>query len=496
MNACCDLRQGGATAPKFDEANITSSRIAPLGLSFPPPGGPRDRCPPSFSMVVCFALVHLRSRHNARTAIQPRPLPRHALAHDRTVSRWPDSRHRAAFRESSMSSTWLQTMAACGRAQDYGHTWNPIFDDQPTGSVGALAVAPSNPDIIYVGSGEGLRRPDLSVGDGIYKSTDAGRTWRHLGLRDAQQIGSILVDPHDPNRVFVAALGHPYGPNDERGVYRSSDGGLSWESSLQGPEHRRDRFGIRFHQRADDIRCSVGLRAPALDHGRRVRRPRQRLVQNRSTAVRPGANPTRGSPSGADLGRIGLAIAPSDPKRMYAWVQSNKAGGIYRSDDAGDSWQRVNSEERVYGRGDDFAGVRVLLKIAIRSLSPTLPRTAPPTPGAASPPSKVLPAAMTTTPSGSIRTIRRSLRLPVTRASRSVSTTARLGVPGTTSPRRSSTMSSPTISFPTGSTGASRKVAAPGLRAAAILARLPSATGTPWVSRSTDTSLPTHSIPT
>src|SRR5580704_6187210 len=102
------------------------------------------------------------------------------------------------------------------KTDDYGGTWRPIFDDQPTGSIGALAVAPSDPNTIYVGSGEGLQRPDLSVGDGMYKSTDAGKTWRHLGLRDGQQIPAILVDPRNANRLFVAVLGHPYGPNTER----------------------------------------------------------------------------------------------------------------------------------------------------------------------------------------------------------------------------------------------------------------------------------------
>src|ERR1700748_1205203 len=105
------------------------------------------------------------------------------------------------------------------KTDDYGRTWVPIFDDQPTGSIGTLAVAPSNPNIIYVGSGEGLQRPDLSVGDGIYKSTDAGKTWQHLGLRDGQQIPRIEIDPHNPNRLFVAVLGHPYGPNEERGIF-------------------------------------------------------------------------------------------------------------------------------------------------------------------------------------------------------------------------------------------------------------------------------------
>jgi len=123
------------------------------------------------------------------------------------------------------------------KSTDFGQTWNPIFDDQPTGSIGALAIAPSDPNVIYVGSGEGLRRPDLSTGDGIYKSTDAGRTWQHLGLCDGQQIGAILVDPHDPNRVFVAVLGHPYGPNQERGVFRSLDGGRTWQKVLYKDEN-------------------------------------------------------------------------------------------------------------------------------------------------------------------------------------------------------------------------------------------------------------------
>src|SRR4029077_10416835 len=128
------------------------------------------------------------------------------------------------------------------KTTDFGNTWNPIFDDQPAGPVGALAVAPSDPNIIYVGSGEGLQRPDLATGDGIYKSTDAGKTWTHLGsdkggLRDAQQITAVLVDPKDPNRVFVAAEGHPYGPNAERGVFRSTDGGKNFQKILYKDEN-------------------------------------------------------------------------------------------------------------------------------------------------------------------------------------------------------------------------------------------------------------------
>lgn len=118
------------------------------------------------------------------------------------------------------------------KTNDYGHTWKPIFDSENTSSVGDVAVAASNPNVVYVGSGEGIQRPDLSIGNGLYKSTDAGTTWKNIGLKDAQQIGGISIDPYNENRIFVAALGHPYGPNKERGVYRSLDGGKTLQQVL------------------------------------------------------------------------------------------------------------------------------------------------------------------------------------------------------------------------------------------------------------------------
>ncbi len=123
------------------------------------------------------------------------------------------------------------------RSSDYGSTWIPLFDNQPTGSIGAIAVAPSDPNVVYVGTGAGIIRPDLSVGDGVYKSTNAGKTWTHLGLRDSQMIANIEVDPQNPNRLFVAALGHPYGPNAERGIFRSMDGGASFQKVLYKDEY-------------------------------------------------------------------------------------------------------------------------------------------------------------------------------------------------------------------------------------------------------------------
>src|ERR1700722_16253783 len=131
------------------------------------------------------------------------------------------------------------------KTDDYGRTWNPIFDHESSQSIGAIAVAPSDPNIVYAASGEGLHRPDLSVGNGIYKSIDAGKTWKHMGsdkagtegaektgLRDAQQIPALVVDPRNPDRLFAAVLGHPYGPSEERGIFRSIDGGESWEKVI------------------------------------------------------------------------------------------------------------------------------------------------------------------------------------------------------------------------------------------------------------------------
>ena len=165
------------------------------------------------------------------------------------------------------------------RSTDYGSTWVPLFDSQPTGSIGAIAVAPSDPNIIYVGAGAGIIRPDLSVGDGVYKSTDAGKTWTHLGLRETQMIAMIDVDPKDPNRLFVAALGHPYGPNAERGIFRSTDGGQSFQKVLyQGRVHERQRRPHRPEQFVDRLRHALAA-AAELHRRTGIRRIRQRHLQ-------------------------------------------------------------------------------------------------------------------------------------------------------------------------------------------------------------------------
>src|SRR6201981_1016392 len=152
----------------------------------------------------------------------------------RNIGPFRGGRTRAAAGVPSQPNVFYvgQVNGGVWKSDDFGRTWNPIFDDQPTQSIGAIAVAPSDSNIVYVASGEGLQRPDLSVGNGIYKSTDAGKTWTHLGLRDGQQIPALAIDPHDPNRLFAAVLGHPYGANPERGIFRSTDGGATWQKIL------------------------------------------------------------------------------------------------------------------------------------------------------------------------------------------------------------------------------------------------------------------------
>jgi photosystem II stability/assembly factor-like uncharacterized protein len=251
------------------------------------------------------------------------------------------------------------------KTTDYGRTWNPIFDDQPSGSIGALAIAPSNPSTIYVGSGEGLRRPDLSVGDGIYKSTDAGRIWQHLGqrdgaLRDAQQIASIIVDPKDPNRLFVAAQGHPYGPNAERGIFRSLDGGQTFQKVLYKDENAGGMDLIFDPRNSQVIFASLwASRRPPWTTGLGYSAPGSGLFKSADGGDH-WRQLTKGLPGENEgIRRIGPTISTSDPDRMYAWVNAKKGGGIYRSDDAGESWQQVNNEDRIWERGDDFGCVRV-----------------------------------------------------------------------------------------------------------------------------------------
>ncbi len=246
------------------------------------------------------------------------------------------------------------------KSNDYGRTWNPIFDHEPTQSIGAIAVAASDPNIIYVGSGEGLHRPDLSIGNGIYRSTDAGKTWTHLGLQDGYQIPALAVDPRDPNRVFAAVLGHPYGPNDERGLFRSTDGGQSWQKVIYKDENTGASDVEIDPSNPDVIYASMWeVREGPWEDGNEVNGTGGGLFKSTD-----GGNNWRPLTNGLpkDLSQIYVAVAPGDTKRLYATV-ATAAGplGVYRSDDAGENWSKITDDPRPSGRigGGDLSIPRV-----------------------------------------------------------------------------------------------------------------------------------------
>src|SRR5215467_5415143 len=251
------------------------------------------------------------------------------------------------------------------KTDDYGRTWTPVFDDQPTGSIGAVAVALSDPNVVYVGSGEGLHRPDLSVGDGIYKSTDAGKTWTHLGLRDGQQIPQLAVDPRDPNKVFAAVAGHPYGPNKERGVYRSTDGGQNFQKVLPKSASESSGNAATGSAAADDE--NIGASDVLIDPSNpeivyaTLWEAREGPWENGAWNGFGGGifKSTDGGQTFQQLAgglpkdviQAHIAIAESNPNRLIATVASKpNVVAIYRSDDAGASWAQITKDPRPAGR--------------------------------------------------------------------------------------------------------------------------------------------------
>ena len=241
------------------------------------------------------------------------------------------------------------------RTDDAGRTWAPIFDSGPVGSIGALAVAPSAPSTLYVGTGEADMRSDIAQGVGMFKSTDGGANWTSIGLSDTQAIGKILVDPRDPNVLLVAALGHPYGPNAERGVFRSVDGGKTWTKTLF---KNADTGAIDMAFKPGDPNVVYAAlwqtRRPPWNVYPPSSGPGGGLYKSVDGGKTWMAITGRGLP--ASPGRIGIAVSQAKPDRVYALVDAEE-GGLYRSDDAGANWAKVSDDERIWRRGWYFGGV-------------------------------------------------------------------------------------------------------------------------------------------
>ena len=281
----------------------------------------------------------------------PMPMPD---MHWRMIGPFRGGRTRAATGVPDQPNVFYvgQVNGGVWKSTDYGRTWAPIFDTQNTQSIGAIAVPPSNSNVIYVASGEGLHRPDLSVGDGIYRSSDAGKTWTHLGLRDGQQIPALAVDPTNPDRIFAAVLGHPYGPNTERGIFRSEDGGAHWKKVLYKDENTGGSDVVIDPKNPQVVYASLW-------------NDRLGPWEDRNSYESVGGGLFKSTDGGTtwnqlkaglpdNLVQINVAVSASNPERLYATLStkgdsgygSGKGLGVYRSDDAGMNWRKITEDPR------------------------------------------------------------------------------------------------------------------------------------------------------
>lgn len=239
------------------------------------------------------------------------------------------------------------------KSLDAGQSWEPLFDKEPVQSIGAIAIAPSDPNVIYVGTGEPCLRGDISYGDGIYKSTDGGKTWTHIGLDDTQHISAIIVDPKNPSLVMVAAIGHAFGPNEQRGIFRSADGGKTWQKVL----YKDDKTGggdIVFDPTNSSIVYAALYQIVRQPWGFESGGPGSGIYKSTDEGLTWTHLEGNGLPSGV-LGKIGLAVG-ADGERVYAQIEAEK-GGLYVSNDAGEHWSLVNDDDRFRQRAWYFTHI-------------------------------------------------------------------------------------------------------------------------------------------
>jgi photosystem II stability/assembly factor-like uncharacterized protein len=235
-----------------------------------------------------------------------------------------------------------------------GMTWMPVFDHESTSSIGAIAVADSDHNVLYAGTGEACLRGNISYGDGVYKSTDAGETWANIGLKDSRHIGAVIIDPRNPNIVLVAALGHAWGPNTERGVFRTADGGKTWQKVLYKDENT-GAIDVVFDPKNSSIVYAALWQVRRQPWYLNSGGPGSGLYKSVNGGLTWKQLTGHGLPEG-ELGRIGIAVSGADSNRVYALIEAQK-GGLYRSDDSGNTWTLVNSDERYRQRAWYFTHV-------------------------------------------------------------------------------------------------------------------------------------------
>ncbi|HSR42492.1 MAG TPA: hypothetical protein VLL48_09975, partial [Longimicrobiales bacterium] len=226
------------------------------------------------------------------------------------------------------------------RSTNQGTTWTPLFDDQPVSTFGDVAIAPSDPDVLYAGTGEQQNRQSSSWGNGVYRSDDGGRTWRHLGLEDTRHVARVLVHPEDPDVAWVAASGNLWHGSEERGVYRTGDGGESWEKTLAGENRWTGAIDLALDPEDPDVLYAATYQRLRRTWGFNGGGPGSGIWRSEDGG-RSWTELADGLPGG-DRGRIGLALCASDPEVLYATVEHAEEGGTYRTDDGGATWEKVN----------------------------------------------------------------------------------------------------------------------------------------------------------
>jgi photosystem II stability/assembly factor-like uncharacterized protein len=237
---------------------------------------------------------------------------------------------------------------------DGGGNWTPLFDKQPISSIGAIAVAPSDHNVIYAGTGECAPRGNMTYGNGVYKSIDAGKTWKNVGLQDSRQIGALIVHPHNPDIVLVAAFGHAFGPNQERGIFRSADGGKTWTKALYKDENTGG-IDVVFDPHNPNVVFAALWQARRQPWNFSSGGPGSGLYRSEDNGVTWKQLTGNGLPDGI-LGRIGISVSGADPNRVYAIIEA-KEGGIFRSEDGGQKWTKVNDDGRFRQRAWYFSKI-------------------------------------------------------------------------------------------------------------------------------------------
>ena len=301
----------------------------------------------------CLLLAHSATAQQAVNPVDPKT---YGGMKWRLIGPFRGGRALAVTGVPSQPNTFYFGAVAGGvwKTMDVGNSWDPLFEKQTTSSIGAIAVSESDPNVIYVGAGEACIRGNISFGDGVYRSNDGGKTWNNIGLKDTRHIGAVIVHPTNPDVVFVAALGHAYGANTERGIFRTRDGGKTWEKVL----YLDDRTGgieVVFDPQNPHVLFAAmweGYRTPWTLNSGGAKDGLYRSNDDGTTWKRVEGN---GMPEGP-LGKIGVAVSGADSNVVYALIEAKK-GGLYRSDDGGTNWALINDDHRFRQRAWYFTHV-------------------------------------------------------------------------------------------------------------------------------------------